>query len=472
MYLIMYLQKNLWRGASTDNRSAFILSLFLLISVLAKSQDFPAANYPDSVQDQEGDQFPMTRLTAVFEMRTAYQLKNPQFQKLELYGKPEWEVQLSKNLRFKAIGRIYIDPVDKLEPGKPQQYEVSPSTRRGIIGDVLEIELRELYYDLKIKNHYLTVGKQQIVWGKADGLKILDVVNPTNFREFLLDDFDNSRIPLWSVKSDIDLKKLKLQLVWIPDQTYHDLPDPKATFFPGAFFPQPAPGITVITNPPDKPDRFFRDADAGIRVSSFIRGWDITLNYLYMFDDFPVSKTHFADTPTPTISITPAYKRHHLAGSTFTNSFGKFSVRGELGFFIDKFFSTTDVSKPDGLFRSTQFMGVAGVDYSGISNTLLSIQVFEDYIFKNIPVPGRKQSQTFMSVLANRSFKNETMTAEVIGVQSISSGDGFVRPSFKYQYKSNIILKAGADIFYGSSGGFLGQFNNTSRVTLAIQWGI
>jgi hypothetical protein len=472
MYLITYLRKNLWRGVSTDKRRAFILSMSLLMGILAKSQDLPPGNYTDSVQEQEGDQYPVSRLTALFEIRTGYQLKKTQFQKLEIYGKPEWEVQLSKNLRFKAIGRIYIDPIDKLEPGEPQQDEVSPSTRRGIIGDVLEIELRELYYDLKIKNHYLTVGKQQIVWGKADGLKILDVVNPTNFREFLLDDFDNSRIPLWSVKTDIDLKKIKLQMVWIPDQTYHDIPDPGATFFPGAFFPKPAPGTTVINKPLNKPDRFFQDADAGVRLSSFIRGWDITLNYLYMFDDFPVAKTYFSADPNPTLIVTPLYKRHHMAGGTFTNSFGKFSVRGELGFFIDKFFSTTDASKPGGLFKSTQFMGVAGVDYSGFSNSLISVQVFEDHILKNSPVPGRKQSQTFMSVLANRSFKNETITAEIIGVQSISSGDGFVRPSLKYQYKSNIILKAGADIFYGLADTFLGQFNKTSRVTLAIQWGI
>lgn len=117
-------------------------------------------------------------------------------------------------------------------------------------------------------------------------------------------------------------------------------------------------------------------------------------------------------------------------------------------------------------------MGVAGFDYSGISNSLVSVQIFEDFIFENIPVPARKRSATFLSLLLNRSFKNETFTAEIIGVQSISSGDGFVRPSLKYQYKSNIILKAGADIFYGSADTFLGQFNKGSRVTLAVQWGI
>jgi hypothetical protein len=472
MYQIIYLRKNLWSVASTNKGRIFFLCLSLLLYVPANSQELPSAPNVDSVQVEEGDRFPKSRFTALLEMRAGYPLKKSGFQKLEIYGKPEWEIQLSNTLRFKAIGRIYIDPVDKLEPGKPHQMEVSRATRRGFIGDVLEVELRELYFDLTIKNHYLTVGKQQIVWGKADGLKILDVVNPTNFREFLLDDFDNSRIPLWSVKADIDLKKLKLQLVWIPDQTYHDLPDPGAAYYPSAFFPVPAPGVTIINNRADKPGRFFRDADAGARISAFIGGWDLTLNYLYMFDDFPVAKTSFSDNPGPTITMSPLYKRHHMAGGTFTNSFGKFSLRGELGFFIDKSFSTLDASKPGGIFKTTQFMGVAGLDYSGFSNSLVSVQVFEDYIFENMPVPARKRSATFLSLLLNRSFKNETFTAEIIGVQSISSGDGFARPSLKYQYKSNIILKAGADIFYGSTDTFLGQFNRGSRVTLGIQWGI
>ena len=43
------------------------------------------------------------------------------------------------------------------------------------------------------------VGKQQIVWGTADKLPILDVVDPFDFREFVLPEFADARVPLWSV---------------------------------------------------------------------------------------------------------------------------------------------------------------------------------------------------------------------------------------------------------------------------------
>ncbi len=464
-----YLLKNRWKEALTKMRVIyfFIGLLVPLTTIMAQETE-----KEDSAGNSYDTEIKKYRLIAVVEMRTGYQFRNSEFQKIELYAKPEWEVQLSKNLRFKAIGRIYLDAMDKLEPGKPLQVEVSRSTQRGFIGDIAEVELRECYIDFKIKNHYLTAGKQQVVWGKADGLKILDVVNPSNFREFLLDDFDNSRIPLWSVKTDIDLRKIKVQLVWIPDQTYHDIPNPGATFYPGAFFSPALPGITVVNNRLIKPDRIFKDADAGFRVSAFIKGWDVTLNYLYMYDDFPVAETSFSNDPVPAIIVSPLYKRLHMAGGTFSNSFGKFSVRGEWGFFIDKYFSAADAAKPAGLFKSTQLLCVAGFDYSGLSNSLISVQVFEDYIFKNTPVINRDRAETYLSLLANRSFKNETITAEIIGVQNIHSGCGFIRPSVKYQYKSNIFLKLGADLFYGPGNDFLGQFHQTNRVIAGIQLGL
>jgi hypothetical protein len=461
MCRIIYLRSNRWKEE--------LIKCVIFFSI-AMSPFLSRAG--DSIPEMQKKEPIRSRFSVLFEMRSGFQFQKTALQKLEIYGKPEWELRLSPDLIVKTIGRIYFDAADKLEPGKPQQPEVSPLTRRAFIGDLLELEVRECYVDWKIKNHYLTIGKQQIVWGKADGLKVLDVVNPTNFREFLLDDFDNSRIPLWSVKTDLQLSKLKLQLVWIPDQSYHDIPDPGAVFFPAALFPAPPQGIIVINKPLNKPNRFFKDADAGFRLSAFVNGWDITLNYLYMYDDFPVAKTSFSNLPDPRLVIEPVYKRLHMAGGTLANSFGKISIRSELGFFIDKYFSTPDVSKPDGLFKSTQAMGVVGVDYSGISNSLVSVQLIEDFIFKNLKLPGRRQSQTFISLLANRSFKNETIVAALIGVQNIFSGSGFIRPSIEYTLKSNLLVKAGCDIFYGSSLDFLGQFNNKIRATLGIQWGL
>jgi len=38
------------------------------------------------------------------------------------------------------------------------------------------------------------LGRQQIVWGEAIGTFVTDVVNPKDFREFVLPDFSELRI--------------------------------------------------------------------------------------------------------------------------------------------------------------------------------------------------------------------------------------------------------------------------------------
>lgn len=57
--------------------------------------------------------------------------------------------------------------------------------------------LREAYIDTTVGDWDLRLGKQQVVWGTADGIKLLDNVNPTDWREFVQDDAEDARIPVW-----------------------------------------------------------------------------------------------------------------------------------------------------------------------------------------------------------------------------------------------------------------------------------
>jgi len=62
--------------------------------------------------------------------------------------------------------------------------------------------LRELYLDTKAGDWDVRVGKQQIVWGKADGAKFLDMINPTDYREMAQNVMAESRVPTWGALFD------------------------------------------------------------------------------------------------------------------------------------------------------------------------------------------------------------------------------------------------------------------------------
>ena len=78
--------------------------------------------------------------------------------------------------------------------------------------------IRELYIDTTFADWDFRLGKQQVVWGKADGVKFLDIINPTDFREWGQNTMEDSRIPLWMAVAEKDLgNNDSIQFVWVPD---------------------------------------------------------------------------------------------------------------------------------------------------------------------------------------------------------------------------------------------------------------
>ncbi|MBF0454159.1 MAG: RNA polymerase-associated protein rapA [Magnetococcales bacterium] len=65
--------------------------------------------------------------------------------------------------------------------------------------------VRELYVDTVANGIDLRIGKQQVVWGTADGIKLLDIVNPTDWREFVQNTTEDARLPVWMIKAETDM---------------------------------------------------------------------------------------------------------------------------------------------------------------------------------------------------------------------------------------------------------------------------
>lgn len=73
--------------------------------------------------------------------------------------------------------------------------------------------LRELYVDTKAGVADLRIGKQQVVWGTADGIKLLDIINPTDWREFVQNTMEDSRIPVWMAKAEVPVGQGDVQFL-------------------------------------------------------------------------------------------------------------------------------------------------------------------------------------------------------------------------------------------------------------------
>lgn len=397
-------------------------------------------------------------------------------QKLETRIQSQLDQSLPRDFRLTAIGRLQVDAYDRLAPGGPRQPEIWSPTRRLELGDRAEVELRELYVEGRIGRAWLRIGKQQVVWGQADGLKVLDVVDPQDFREFILDDFDDSRIPLWTANVEVPAGPATLQLLWIPDPSTHDVPHPGAAFAfraPRLVGPRPPPFVDVELRAPDRPDAF-SGSDLGARLAGRLRAWDLTANYLWHYDDVPVLRRgalRLAD-GVPTVDVQPEYERAHVLGATASNAFGELTVRLEAAYTTPRWVPSDDPRDSDGAVRSDELAAVVGLDWYGFRDTLLSLQLFPSLLVDDERGLLRDRLDTNLTLLARRSFRNERLVAEAIWLHNLNESDGALRPELRYELRDGLWIWAGLDWFYGTRDGLFGQFDARDRALLGFEWGL
>lgn len=117
--------------------------------------------------------------------------------------------------------------------------------------------IRELYvdFDLNFDNGNVLstrLGKQQVIWGRTDLFRVLDVINPVDYsRNNIYDELEDIRIPMWILKSDyrmgptevfdgLAFDDLNFQVVWNFDQFRpHDIGQcgqPNVILDAGCFF--------------------------------------------------------------------------------------------------------------------------------------------------------------------------------------------------------------------------------------------
>ena len=382
---------------------------------------------------------------------------------------PELNVNFDNDWQLTSKLRLRSDLFDETYPDALNRDSFSEATKPALLSDHLELELREFYFDGELGNSFLTLGKQQVVWGKSDGLKVLDIVNPQSFNEFILDDFESSRIPLWTVNVEQTLGEWDLQFLWIPDKSYHALPKQGSPFaFTSPELVPVAPsGLAVNLNDADRPDRFFKDSDAGIRLASFIGGWDISVNYLYQYNNLPALYQDIS--AGPTVNINPEYERTHVAGGTFSNAFGDFVIRGELGYFSDRYFVTDNSLVERGIAETPEVNYVLGLDWTGIDDVFISAQLFQSWLTDYQSSTVRDEVDTTLTFLYRQDFFYETLEAEVLIISNLNNDDGLIRQKISYEWNSELTTWLGVDIFYGKDEGLYGQFSDNDRFVLGLE---
>lgn len=315
----------------------------------------------------------------------------------------------------------------------------------------LDIDLREVYMDIYFDNMDLRIGRQMIIWGKADGVFITDIISPKDLGEFLLRDFDEIRTGITSLKADYYLGNNTLEFVWVPTFTSTMMPDEPSIWSRVPKFDLPA---TVDESEKDIPGRL-ENSEAFLKFSGMSSLIDFEIMTGTMWDDDPTMHilpefTMIDGNPQPTgLLLKPQHHRLNLMGGSFSTEIKGFVVRGEGAYYTGKQFSALDtqMNMPLNLVEKDYLHYLIGTDFN-IGETQFSTQFIQRAIMDYDDAIVQDETDNMMTFLANRTFMRETLTLQLFSYVGLNYEDALIRPTIAYDIADGFELLAGANIFF------------------------
>jgi len=397
----------------------------------------------------------------------AYRLHDPgDVSKLKTLGWLEGKYAVSEAVSLRAAVRGWYDAVFDATGRYPANVERDQKT---------DLSLREALLTIGHGDLDVRLGRQQIVWGEAISTFVTDVVNPKDFREFVLPDFSELRIPIWALDFTYRLSEgVSFEGVWTPDTLANKLPKRGAEF---QFARIPYRFRNPVVRLPDDQDEFsVARSEGGFRLSVLRRGWDVSLIYYDEADKSPVFfQRRVAQPPRPdVIVLDPQHPRVHVVGATLGKSLEPVVVRAEAAFTIGKRYETTDPLELDGVVRRDTLDWLVGVDYTFFERLDTALQLSQKVLMgsaTNLTRPGvAARVTTWLALRLTTGFFDNTLNPTLLFVVGANRGDFRLSPRLDYLVSGAVTLSIGADLFEGPRQTLYGQFDRNDRVTFTTTW--
>jgi len=429
-------------------------------------------------------------ISGVIKNETASHLKMGEFMKIENSVQVGVEYRATDYLHLFGFFRFYYDGVFDVEKQyKPVKSELYRT-------DVTNDWLKELYVDILSDRLDVRLGRQQVVWGTADGVKILDAVNPTDMREFTLDDYADSRIPLWMLKLEYaPTVNGAFQFLFVPDFQANYIPPVGAPFtFRASVLGQANVANWLIKGPPgakvsfhedlkSEPSKDLSDTTIGMRWLDVVGGFEYTLNFLYGFYLSGANYSWFG--PGDTLNLEKRYERIYLYGASFTKALTKgalsgLTLRGEFAYIQDvPTYYGTD-GKVKGLVKMDNFNYVLGFDKSLVTNWFASLQ-FIQFITSKPNYQGNSllfgptlgpmdQVTTMLSLKLSTDFMHERLKPEVLVIYGLDN-DWKISPKVQFEILDSLLAVTGVHIFEGKPQNLYGQFAERDELFFELKFG-
>jgi len=356
----------------------------------------------------------------------------------------DWRVQISAKGSHDAIYDLRGE--DEFSDDVVDNYET-------------ELTLTETYISGSLTDFLdLKIGRQIVVWGKSDNIRITDVLNPLDLREPGLTDIEELRLPVTMSRIDYYFGNWSLGAFMIHEIRYNQNPEFGSDFYPGD------------TPPPDEEDpaEGSDESEYALALNGIFSGWDIAFYYADILNDayHPELISVF-----PTLEIRLQHDRLALYGAAFNVAWGNWLIKTEMAYLEGfRFFNTEDET-----FSRIDLL--AGLEYSGIRDTSVSLEVANrhliDFDERLSDDPDEAIEDDTQSVFRlTRSFLNETLSCTLLAIcYGTSQADGTLeRLSLDYDFNDAVMVRIGVIAYQAGDGRLTGHIEDNDRVYAELKY--
>ena len=293
-----------------------------------------------------------------------------------------------------------------------------------------EVELFDAYIQGSLSEKLdIKVGRQVVVWGRSDTIRITDVLNPLDNRRPAMVDIEDLRLPEGMIKFDFYHDKWRISPLVIVEERFNKNPP-----FGGDFYPNPQ-------RPPKQ--KTPASPAYALSVAGEFSGFDV---------DFYLADIYAQDELG--LPLIKHQKKMKMLGTALNLLHESWLFKAELAYKKDFVF----LQKPDEKFDRIDTL--LGFEYNGISDTKLSFDIADKHMMDKNPL---FEQDTYQYALrASSDFLNATLHANyLISLFGKKLDDGgFQRVWFKYDIADGISTNVGLVDYIGGSKLFDAIDNN------------
>ena len=301
----------------------------------------------------------------------------------------------------------------------------------GIHNSILDnrtgIQLQEAYFNYSNSFVEIRAGRQIVVWGVADGLRVTDLISPVDYTEFMSSDYDDMRMAVDGIRIKYPGERVNAEVVYVPVPRYFQMP--------------------IGEDNPWRP---------GTRVSFFLSNLDFSISALHTHNQSPVTVAGY-DPVKDSIVIRGIHETMTMFGGDMSMPLGEFVLRLEIAEYLDEalgYANNLDYA------RKNTFNALGGIDWYAGDNWTFMVQYLHKYIADYSDELAAEKNSSQVTFRISKELLNNTLKLALYGMFDIDNLGYYARVSGDYALSDQVTLSLGYDHFGGKRGQLAGYDKN------------